>query len=333
MRQGQGREPDALYRHRLFEPGRGRFFDLRNVIVERDEKRQCRCDQSSTASAIIRRLSHFMFRACFRFCGMRQALFPTRCMQHAISTRRAPGQERMRVNCLARRWYKRSLAVLRHTTHVAFPDTFTLAVAARLLPSRLCLCMWCLACAAAAPAPVRGDRLGLVHIAAALRRAAAVPAVRHAQTRPQRWLARGRAAESAQRRCKRVAGQMAAALLQPRPQATSLCIHDDGAESLRALLEVIDGAAHTLDVCTFMLGRDAVGKAVIAHLAAKARSGVRVRLLLDGVGRMMGGWPALSPLVHAGGRVALFAPLLRFGLRGRSEPAQPSQTRSGRCRV
>ena len=86
--------------------------------------------------------------------------------------------------------------------------------------------------------------------------------------------------------------EMAAALLQPRPASyEALCIHDDGAESLRALLEVIDGAAHTLDVCTFMLGRDAVGKAVIAHLAAKARSGVRVRLLLDGVGRMMAGGP------------------------------------------
>ena len=113
--------------------------------------------------------------------------------------------------------------------------------------------------------------------------------------------------------------EMAAALGQPRPASyRALCIHADGADSLRALLELIDGAAHTLDVCTFMLGRDPVGKAVIAHLAAKARSGVRVRLLVDGVGRMMGGWPDLSPLTRAGGRIGLFAPLLRFGLKGRT---------------
>ena len=113
--------------------------------------------------------------------------------------------------------------------------------------------------------------------------------------------------------------EVAAALGQPRPASyRALCVHADGAASLRALLELIDGARHSIDVCCFMLGRDAVGKAVIAHLAEKARTGVQVRLLLDGVGRMMGGWPALSPLVHAGGRVGLFAPLLRFNLRGRT---------------
>ena len=113
--------------------------------------------------------------------------------------------------------------------------------------------------------------------------------------------------------------EVAAALGQPYPATyRALCIHADGAESLRALLELIDGARHTLDVCSFMLGRDTVGEAVISHLAAKARSGVQVRLLLDGVGRMMGGWPDLSPLAQAGVRVGLFAPLLRFNLNGRT---------------
>ncbi len=113
--------------------------------------------------------------------------------------------------------------------------------------------------------------------------------------------------------------EVAAALGQPHAaNYRTLCVHADGAESLRALLELIDAARHSIDVCCFMLGRDAVGKAVIAHLAEKARTGVQVRLLLDGVGRMMGGWPALSPLVHAGGRVGQFAPLLRFNLSGRT---------------
>ena len=113
--------------------------------------------------------------------------------------------------------------------------------------------------------------------------------------------------------------EVAAALGQPCPATyRALCVHADGAESLRALLELIDGARHTLDVCSFMLGRDTVGKAVISHLAVRARAGVQVRLLLDGVGRMMGGWPDLSPLVHAGVRVGLFAPLLHFNLSGRT---------------
>jgi cardiolipin synthase A/B len=113
--------------------------------------------------------------------------------------------------------------------------------------------------------------------------------------------------------------EVAAALGQPCPaNYRALCIHTDGSASLRALLELIDGAQHTLDVCSFMLGRDAVGDVVISHLAAKARSGVQVRLLLDGVGRMMGGWPDLSPLKRAGARIGLFVPLPRFNLKGRT---------------
>jgi len=113
--------------------------------------------------------------------------------------------------------------------------------------------------------------------------------------------------------------EVAAALGQPRPaNYRALCVHADGLESLRALLQLIDAAQYTLDVCNFMLGRDGVGDAMISHLAAKARSGVQVRLLLDGVGRMLGGWPDLSPLVHAGVRVGLFAPLLHFTLKGRT---------------
>jgi cardiolipin synthase len=113
--------------------------------------------------------------------------------------------------------------------------------------------------------------------------------------------------------------EVAAALGQPCPAIyRALHVHANGTESLRALLELIDAARHTLDVSSFLLGRDKVGQALIAHLAARARAGVQVRLLLDGVGRMMGGWPDLSLLVQAGVRVGLFAPLLRFNLYGRT---------------
>jgi cardiolipin synthase len=113
--------------------------------------------------------------------------------------------------------------------------------------------------------------------------------------------------------------QVAAALGQPRPASyRALCVHANGSESLRALLEVIDGAQHTLELCTFLLGRDAVGAAVSAHLVGRARAGVRVRLLLDGVGRMLGGRPDLSQLRQAGVRVKLFVPPLHSPLKGRT---------------
>lgn len=110
--------------------------------------------------------------------------------------------------------------------------------------------------------------------------------------------------------------QTAAVLGQPCPAAyRALSIHADGSVSLRALLEVIDGAQHTLDICTFILGQDAVGAAVIAHLIARARAGLRVRVLLDGVGCLLGGQCDLSALIRAGVHVQRFAPPLHSPLK------------------
>ncbi|OIQ86870.1 putative cardiolipin synthase YwiE [mine drainage metagenome] len=113
--------------------------------------------------------------------------------------------------------------------------------------------------------------------------------------------------------------QTAAALGQPRATPyRALAVHADGSASLRALLEVIDGARHTLDLCTFILGRDAIGATVSARLAARASAGLRVRLLLDGVGRMLGGRPDLSALRRAGVHLELFVPPLQSPLKGRT---------------
>lgn len=111
--------------------------------------------------------------------------------------------------------------------------------------------------------------------------------------------------------------QLAAAVGQP-PLTTyrSLRIHADGLQSLHALLEVIDGAEHSLDVCTFILGRDALGEMVSAHLKVRVRDGVQVRLLLDGVGRMLGGIPDLPALEQAGVQIGLFVPPIQSPLKG-----------------
>ncbi|MCL4471644.1 MAG: phospholipase D-like domain-containing protein [Gammaproteobacteria bacterium] len=113
--------------------------------------------------------------------------------------------------------------------------------------------------------------------------------------------------------------QLIAALGQP-PLTTyrSLRIHADGFQSLHALLEVIDGAQHTLDVCTFILGRDALGGAVGARLMARVRDGVQVRLLLDGVGRLLGGTSDLPALERAGVQIGLFMPPIHSPMKGRT---------------
>ena len=69
--------------------------------------------------------------------------------------------------------------------------------------------------------------------------------------------------------------EVTAALGQPPPAPyRALAIHTDGSQALRALFEIIGGAQHTLDVCTFILARDAVGAAVVARLAHQVHGAI-----------------------------------------------------------
>jgi cardiolipin synthase len=112
--------------------------------------------------------------------------------------------------------------------------------------------------------------------------------------------------------------RLAAAMdLAPAASYRSLRIHEDGGEALRALWEQIDAAVHTLDLCTFILGRDPMADALCEKLARKARAGVQVRLLIDGVGRLIEPRRSLKTITAAGVRIATFAPPLHSPFRGR----------------
>ncbi len=97
-----------------------------------------------------------------------------------------------------------------------------------------------------------------------------------------------------------------------------LTIHQDGAQARKSLLSMIDGATRTLDLCSFLVGRDALGDEIMELLVRRAREGLRIRLLIDGIGFYVGGYPNLKPLSSAGVHVALFVSPLRSGLRGRT---------------
>ncbi len=109
------------------------------------------------------------------------------------------------------------------------------------------------------------------------------------------------------------------ALGQPAPAAyRELHIHADGSQALQSLWQHLDAARESIDICTFILGRGPVGARVLDVLCAKARAGVRVRLLLDGMGSLMAGRPDLRPLRAAGAGVVLFVPPLHSPLKGRT---------------
>ena len=80
-------------------------------------------------------------------------------------------------------------------------------------------------------------------------------------------------------------GRLLAANSMPGAQGGhALTVHSDGVTGYESLLALINSATISIDYATYVLGHDSVGEKVVTMLAEKAASGVRVRLLLDGVG-------------------------------------------------
>lgn len=94
--------------------------------------------------------------------------------------------------------------------------------------------------------------------------------------------------------------------------------HADGAHAHAELTRIVDGARASLDVLLFLLHEDRAGSSFIDALAARARGGVRVRVLLDGFGAFLLGRGAVHRLRAAGVEVVWFIPLLRRPFRARS---------------
>lgn len=94
------------------------------------------------------------------------------------------------------------------------------------------------------------------------------------------------------------------------PSANRTRLHADGRTAQAALSALIDGARHRLDICTFIIGSDAFGDAVVDRLVSRAQAGVRVRVLLDGFGALQLPRRHFDRLRAAGGDVAVFRPLL-----------------------
>ncbi|HEY2254268.1 MAG TPA: phospholipase D-like domain-containing protein [Variovorax sp.] len=116
------------------------------------------------------------------------------------------------------------------------------------------------------------------------------------------------------------AGHWAADLIDsfglPAPGPCGIRLHSDGAAAHEALLAVIEGARSQLDVCTFIIGDDALGNEVIERLSRRAREGVSVRVLLDGFGALTLPRSHFSALRKAGVHVAVFRPFFSFKGKG-----------------
>lgn len=102
---------------------------------------------------------------------------------------------------------------------------------------------------------------------------------------------------------------MSAGLPPPRP-CNYASFHVSGETAFDAMIRLFESAQKAIHVSTFILGRDETGRAVVDALARKAREGIEVRLLLDGLGCLWSSRSFVQPLRDAGGRVGRFMPVL-----------------------
>ncbi len=86
--------------------------------------------------------------------------------------------------------------------------------------------------------------------------------------------------------------------------------HQDGIESRTGLIATMEGAVERLDVCTYILGDDSFGREATGFMIDCVGRGVRVRLLIDGVGALQLPRHWQREMNAAGIETAVFSPLL-----------------------
>jgi cardiolipin synthase A/B len=102
----------------------------------------------------------------------------------------------------------------------------------------------------------------------------------------------------------------------PASSPARIAMHQDGTESAAALFATMSSAVSRLDICTYILGNDAFGRQAMQRMMERARSGVEVRLLLDGVGAIQLPKACFRTLQLGGVETAIFSPLFARKTQG-----------------
>lgn len=84
----------------------------------------------------------------------------------------------------------------------------------------------------------------------------------------------------------------------------------DGQAAFHRICDEIKAAEKTIHIATYILSNDATGSYIVELLEARAKAGVKVRLLLDSVGSWYHTWTIRYRLRKAGAEVTMFMPVL-----------------------
>jgi len=94
--------------------------------------------------------------------------------------------------------------------------------------------------------------------------------------------------------------------------------HQDGKEAYTELVKIIKAAENSIDIASYIFENDEVGRDILAILDKKIKQGVKVRLLIDGIGSFRFPAKLLRQFKKTGGEYAWFIPLLHGPFNGRS---------------
>ncbi len=73
-----------------------------------------------------------------------------------------------------------------------------------------------------------------------------------------------------------------------------------GDDAYDAMIEAIDGAQHSITLCTYIFDRDRIGELFVEKLRAARERGVDIRVIIDGVG-VRYSWPSIKASLGAAG--------------------------------
>jgi cardiolipin synthase len=102
---------------------------------------------------------------------------------------------------------------------------------------------------------------------------------------------------------------------QPLTAGNSIEPLYEGNKAFPAMLTAIGSARHSINLSTYILDKDAVGRRIISALCTSARNGVQVRVLVDGIGTSRAAISMARTLRGAGAKLAVFHPLLGLPMR------------------
>ena len=97
-------------------------------------------------------------------------------------------------------------------------------------------------------------------------------------------------------------------------EGDSISVHTDGDAAFPAMLAAIDGAKHRVSFETYIFDTGAIPARFVESLAAAARRGVDVRMVVDAIGAEKMDEGARERLRQAGARVAWFNPVASYSL-------------------